>query len=94
MKTESGALSIGAPFSDARFKAEIDHVLEAGPYALLFTTNEGAQTFQYLCKAMGWSWEIMLEPQNRASTITTLEDASLRVDLFLRGVLFGLKTKF
>jgi len=58
MKTESGALSIGAPNSDARFISEATHAMES-QYQCLLLTDEGRQLVSRFAKSVGCDFSRM-----------------------------------
>jgi hypothetical protein len=53
MKTESGALSVGAPNSAARFNSEARHALDASHYQVLLLTDEGKQLLARFAHSVG-----------------------------------------
>jgi hypothetical protein len=58
MRTESGALSIGAPNSDARFVAEATHAMGV-QYQCLLLTDEGRQLLSRFAKSVGCDFSRM-----------------------------------
>ncbi len=59
MKTESGALSVGAPNSAARFNSEADHALHASHYQVLLLTDEGKQMLARFARSVGCDFSKM-----------------------------------
>jgi hypothetical protein len=58
MKTASGATSIGAPHSAARYKEEALHAAENQPQ-LLFLTEEGRELIGRFAKSVGCDFSLM-----------------------------------
>ena len=58
MRTESGALSIGAPNSSARFIQEATHAMEL-EYQCLLLTDEGRQLLARFAKSVGCDFSQM-----------------------------------